>query len=193
MKNKTAKILLSIGVAVIAIVIGLLALSPYKRNGNTGSRSLQTTIAIDVPADSVFQYLGNSANASAWSSFVDHIIPLNPEIIPDGKKGSFRRCFARADRKGMAWDEEIIYVEPNKKRILTIFNLQNFAIGAEGLVTEQRYEPMGNNRVQLTFALSFGDEPPGFIRYVKMKLAAYRIAAIFEKNLANIKRICEEK
>lgn len=193
MRDKTAKILLGIGVAVIAIVVGLLALSPYKHHDSIGPRSLETAITIDVPADSVFRYLGNSANASDWSSFVDHIIPLNPEVVPDGKKGSFRRCFARADRKGMAWDEEIIYVQPNRKRILTIFNLKNFAISAEGLVTEQRYEPMGDDRVQLTFTLSFGDEPPGPIRYVKMKLAAYRIAAIFEKNLANIKRICEKK
>lgn len=179
---------------IIGVILGLaIYFSPYKKHKNEKGKSIQISVNIKAPVDSVFAYLGNSANAADWSSFVDHITVLNPEQTTDGTVGSFRRCFQNADEKGMTWDEEIVSVKKSKIRKLTIFNLQHFPIKAEHLATEQRYKKLSKNKTQLTFALYFDQKSTPTLDWIKMHLASYKIAQIFEKNLANIKRICEEK
>ena len=89
---------------------------------------LKSSITINVTADSVFQYLGNSKNAIEWSSFVDHISPLNGKDFTDGAVGSLRRCFVQEDELGMRWDEEILEIEQSKRRKLSVYNLKEFSV-----------------------------------------------------------------
>lgn len=176
----------------LVVVIGIAVFfSPYEKHGNESYRSLQTSVEIACPVDSVFAYLGNSSNAANWSAYVDHITPLNNETHPDGTKGSERRCYKDANEEGMTWDERVETVIENENRTLSIYNMQDFSIYAKGsLITEQRYESLGANRTRLTFTLYF-KEKSGAMDFLKMSLAAYKITSIFEQNLGNVKRICE--
>jgi hypothetical protein len=179
---------------ILGLILGIaIYFSPYKKQKSEAKNTVAIVTQIKAPIDSVFAYLGNSSNADDWSSFVDHISVLNPAEVPDGSVGSFRRCFEKADESGMTWDEEIVSVVPSKNRKLTIFNMQHFSIQAEGLATEQRYKKLSNNKTELTFVLYFDQNPVDFLDQIKMHLASYKIASIFEQNLANIKKICEEK
>lgn len=181
-------------VVLSVLIIGLLLLlvfSPYKYNRDNKYRSVDYSIEINVPVDSVFTYLGNSDNATDWSSYVDHITPLNASTIPDGAVGSKRRCFKETNEKGIIWDEEIIEVVPNKKRRLTIYNLKGFSLKANGLETEQIYESLGSNKMRLTFSVFFGNNNPTIIESLKMNYASYTMHSIFEANLMNVKKIME--
>lgn len=189
MKRLFKILLWLVGIALICL-IGTVIFSPYEKHGDNGYKSVEFTIQIDVPVDSVFNYLGNSDNAQNWSSFVDHITALNPDTHEDGTVGAIRRCFKEKDETGIIWDEEIIIVEPNQRRKLTVYDLQGFSMTAENLVTEQLYHPIGDHSMELTFSVFFKDEP-GIIDAIKMNIASYEIHSIFKANLENVKRICE--
>jgi uncharacterized protein YndB with AHSA1/START domain len=168
----------------------VLLLSPYKRFSNETRPDIRQSVIIDAPADSVYAYLGNSANAARWSVFVHHISPLNPDSVPDGSAGSLRRCFQRADETGLRWDEEILIAEPAKRRRLSIFNLIGFPANAKGLMTEQWYETTPDGRTRLTFTVFFLEKPSAWDT-LKIRLFAWRIAAIFKSNMENIKKEIE--
>ena len=176
----------------ICFLIVCLMFSPYRYSSNFKKRILIETIKINAPAKQVYQYLGNSNNASEWSSFVSHIIPLNGEKFKDGTIGSIRRCFKNKNEKGETWDEEIIINELNQRRRLTVYNLKNFPISCSGLLTEQLYKTISKNQCQLSFSL-FLNEEAGIIEHLKMYYASYQINEIFRKNLENIKRLNESK
>jgi uncharacterized protein YndB with AHSA1/START domain len=165
--------------------------SPYGTHFRFSYPVIVSTVRIEAPAESVFAYLGNSDNAAEWSVFVDHISPIN--AVKDGQVGSVRRCFTQADEKGATWDELITEVVLNKKRQLTIFNLVNFPMTGNNLATEQIYQTTGAKSCTLTFTVFFKDAKPTVFEYFKIKIAAYKIASIFEKNLNNIKQIVEKK
>jgi len=167
--------------------------SKYKYYRNNSYKSVDYSIEINVPVDSVYKYLGDSYNAREWSSFVDHITPLNSEEFEDGSVGAKRRCFKNADEKGIVWDEEIVEVIPNKMRRLTIYDMKGFSVQANGLQTEQIYESLGKERMRLTFSVFFRDYDPSFIDLLKMNYASYKMHSIFEANLKNVKRIMESK
>lgn len=171
----------------------MIIFSPYKTHGTNQYSSVDVTVVIDVPTDSVYNYLGNSDNAIDWSSFVDHISVLNPEVTRDGTVGSIRRCFKNKNEKGIIWDEEVLEDIPNLKRRLSIYNLQGFPLQAEGLQTEQIYKSLGENKMELTFSVFFRDHEPSLMELLKMNYAAYVIRNIFEANLENIKELTENQ
>jgi uncharacterized protein YndB with AHSA1/START domain len=177
---------------LIAALLAALVLSPYRQHAENQAPSVLNTVVIDAPIDSVYAYLSNSANASRWSVFVDHIVPLNADSVPDGAVGSFRRCFQNADKQGLRWDEEIIIVEPLKQRRLSIFNMVDFPMQAEHLATDQFYEATSNTQTRLTFTVFFL-QAPSFWTTLKMKLGAWRIDDIFIQNMNNIKQDIEQK
>lgn len=188
---KFKRIVLYVLSAIVVIFVGLLIFSPFSKQNGSSKPILLCSIEVNVSADSLFNYLGNSSNASKWSSFVDHISTINADEHIDGTVGSVRRCYVQADEEGMRWDEEILEIIPNKKRLLSIFNFEEFAITSPGLVTEQIYESITDQKTKVSFSLYFKSDAPGFFNIVKMKLSGYRIKSIFDKNLQNIKRICE--
>ncbi len=169
-------------------IAGLLFLtvffSPFKKQGQS-YRMIKTSTIINASPCEVFNYLGNSDNAKRWSSFVSHIKPLRGK---DGTIGSFRRCFKDAAEKNEQWDEEIVTVDQCKKRRLTIFNLQNFPVTANGLVTEQIYEWTEEGKCKLSFTLFFDKEHNTYWQQFKMAVFGHYIKNIFDKNLENINR-----
>ncbi|MFN0034882.1 MAG: hypothetical protein ACKVUS_07445 [Saprospiraceae bacterium] len=121
-----------------------------------------------------------------------HITTLNADAVPDGEVGSLRRCFQNADEQGLRWDEEIILNEPAQRRRLTIFNLIGFPMQAEGLATDQIYEPISGGKTRLTFAVFF-QSPPSFWTTFKTFLGAWKIEDIFRQNMDNIKANIEKQ
>ncbi|WP_164891197.1 SRPBCC family protein [Botryobacter ruber] len=176
---------------LVAALAGMIYFSPFGKAAGYPYKVITNTVEIDASVDSVYRFLGNSANATRWSVFVNHITPLNNDSFPDGIAGSRRRCFCQQDEQGMQWDELITEVVPNQKRQLTIYNLQNFPMTAANLATEQLYEPISNSKCRLTFTVFFKDAEPTLYEQVKTYFAAYEIQSIFEQNMANIKRINE--
>jgi len=165
--------------------------SPYGTHQGFSYKLMKESVVVDVSVDSAFRFLGNSENAKRWSVYVDHITTLNSNDAPDGTPGSIRRCFCNKNEKGQMWDERITLVEPNKRRQLTISNLVDFSIQANGLASEQRYRKISRNRCEITFTIFFANHDPGFWDEFKMYLGAYKARSIFEQNLGNIKRILE--
>lgn len=177
---------------LIAGVSGSLLLSPYKLHSDD-FKTVEYAMDIESPIDSVFKYMSNSSFASDWSSFVDHITPLNPDDFRDGEKGSVRRVFVTENEQGAQWDEKIIEVVPNKKRTLTIYNIQGLPLKADGLLTDQRYEKINASKTRLSLVLYFDEQHRGILQGIKMHLAAYRVHSIFKKNLVNIKQEIEAR
>jgi uncharacterized membrane protein len=177
-------------VVLLAFVAIILLFSKYKKHENLPYKAIAVSVEIQkTPAD-VFAYLGNSDNAKDWSSYVNHIQVLNGDEFEDGSPGSTRRCYKNEDQSGIVWDEDIIEVEENSRRQLSLYNAKGFPIFAEGLYTEQIYTPVGDSATILTFTLFYKSEPV-LIELFKMHLVSYRVHSIFEKNLEKIKQIVE--
>ncbi len=170
----------------------MILFSPYSYVKEYDRKQIMVTVNIAASPETVFDYLGNSDNAQYWSSFVDHIIPLNPEEKRDGEVHSLRRCFKNEDETGERWDEEILEVKKNTYRKLSCFNLQNFSMSAENIRTEQRYEDK-NGQTKLSFTLFYEDDKASMIDELKMYYAAYIVRPIFKQNLQNIKQIIESQ
>lgn len=196
MAKKSSKYLKSFYCCLTAAVVVLsfiVIFSPYRTKGGFRYKLISHTITIEAPVDSVFKFLGNSGNASRWSVYVDHIVPLNGNQFKDGVSGSRRRCYCNPDKSGTRWDELITEVAPNLKRQLLIYNMQDFPMTATGLATEQLYQSLPNKQTLLTFTVFFKDGDPSLLDAFKTYLAAYKIKDIFTKNMANIKRIVEKE
>lgn len=191
MKKRWKKIGLSLFILIVVGLICLIVFSPFGNKEGFKYKILIHTVDINAPVDSVFNFLGNSGNASRWSSYVDHIVPLNGDEISDGKVGSIRRCYKEASERGQTWDERIILVEKNKRRQLIIYNMQEFDMKADGLATEQLYEVISPLKTRLSFTLFYKDEDPSIMDLLKTYFAAFSVKKIFEKNLSNVKRIIE--
>ena len=190
MLRKTLKYSLLLLLLALA---GAVVFSPYKKHEGIEFSAIREEIVINAPVDTVFAYIGNSGNAASWSVFVDHITPINSDKFPDGKVGCVRRCYTQADEKGATWDEEILIVEKNKRRRLSIFNLQDFTFTADHLLTEQQYTVLDKEQTKLVFTLFFDQGKKSLWDEFKLKLAAWKAAGIFRQNLANIKRDIEER
>ena len=65
----------------LAVVIGF---SPYGFQKGFSYKLIKHSIDINAPVEKVFAFLGNSHNASRWSSFVNHITVLNRDSFTDG-------------------------------------------------------------------------------------------------------------
>ncbi|HSM37116.1 MAG TPA: SRPBCC family protein [Longimicrobiales bacterium] len=178
--------------ALLLAVLGFLALliwSPYREHDGFPYPLVKETVDVDAPCERVHAYLGNSANASDWSVFVDHITPLNEDSVPDGEAGSIRRSFRNADESGMTWDEHFEVVEPLRRR-LSVYNLKGAPRAEADLLTEQIYEPLGEDGCRLSFTLFFRTEP-GLRDAVLMRLTSHWIARIFRRNIDNVGRLVE--
>lgn len=198
MENQSKmKVLKRIGIIAILLIpivfAGMIIFSPYGKVDGFNYKIIKNTVHINAPVDSVFLFLGNSAKASEWSVFVDHINTLNSDSFPDGSTGSRRRCFINSNENGMQWDELITEVISNKKRQLTIYNLKDFKMTVEDLATEQLYEATSDDGCQLTFTVFFLNNQPTILETLKTYFAAYQIKSIFEDNMNNIKHILEKE
>jgi hypothetical protein len=178
-------------VLALALAIGF---SPFSKNYDNGEWEMEVSIAIDANTDSVYTYLSNSANASVWSSYIHHITPLNSDSILDGETGSVRRCFKNENEEGIVWDEKILQIQksPTFYRELSVYNLHNFALQTDNLVTRQIYKELNKNETQLTFGLYKTVDYINIIDVLKMKLSGHYISYLFNKNLANIKSEIEK-
>lgn len=191
MKTSIKKIGLSV-VGVLGLgIISVIVLSPFGNKKDFNYKLVIHSVEINAPVDSVYHFLGKSSNAAKWSVFVHHIDPLNSDQVPDGKVGCRRRCFKNANEQGLQWDEEITVSDPNRRRQLTIFNMKDFSIRADGLATEQLYEPIAGNKTRLSFTLFYLNEKPTLPALLKTYVSAFKVKRIYRKNMANIKRIIE--
>lgn len=172
---------------LVLFFIGAVALSPFKYNKQNKRYELVNQVNVEVPVHEAFEYLGNSANARVWSVFVKEVIPLNQEKIEDGKPGSMRRCICMDKSPCDYWDEEILEVLKDKKRVLSIYNLNGFPVTMEGLVTEQIYSSTGASSCTVGLTLYKSSENLSWWQRVKLKLAGYYVARVFRGNLENIK------
>jgi len=190
MKNiKMKRLGFSTAFIILLIFAALIYWSPYGIKSKLKKRGVVSSIIIDAPIEEVYQYLGNSKNASQWSVFVDSIIPLNHKHYRDGSLGSLRRCFA--DNECKKWDEKIVALEEYKLRELSVFNLSGFFMGADNLRTQQLYEELNNKQSKLSLTLFYQEEWDDLLDEIKLYVAAYEISKIFELNLKNIKRLNE--
>lgn len=182
------KSFLAIFLFLLLLLAAVIAFSPYGSKKGFAHKLIIHSTYINAPVGKVLNFLGNSGNASRWSSFVNHITVLNPESFTDGAVGSRRRCFRNGNEQGMQWDELITEAAINKKRQLSIYNLRDFSITAQHLAAEQLYETISEKKCRLTFTVFFKDVKQTIWETIKMYLAAYRINPVFEKNLSNIKQ-----
>lgn len=186
---------LKIALAAVAVVLvalaGLLAGSPFRHHPGDSAPRVIESVDIAASCRQVFTYLGDSSHAHGWSVFVDHITPLNPEVTPDGTKGSIRRSFRRADETGMRWDELFLDVEPDRRRLLRIYNMvDGSAPKANHLLSEQLYHPLANDGCRLAFTVSL-ETPPSLSDQLSLRLAAWPVARVFRRNIGNVKRLVE--
>jgi uncharacterized protein YndB with AHSA1/START domain len=182
-------------IALFLIGVGIsyvLLFSRYTNKTERGYKTVEYSVEIDTAVQVVFDYLGNSANAVNWSSYVDHITPLNANEFRDGALGSTRRCYKNENEEGILWDEEVLEIEPNQKRVLSIYNMQGFWSPIEGLKTEQLYELISDNKMRLTFTLFFANHNSGLWEGFKMHLASFTVYNRFRDNLENVKKIVEQ-
>lgn len=192
-KRKSSRIFVYILLLLIVIAAAAIIFSPYGRHDGFDYKLMKHTVDINAPANTVYNYLGNSANAKDWSVFVDHITTLNADSVPDGAIGSRRRCFVNADETGTRWDETIVENIPGVKRQITIYDMVDFPMTAENLATEQLYEPLDSNRTRLTFTVFYRNAEPSLWETFKTHLASYKIISVFKGNMDNIKRIVESQ
>lgn len=184
MIKKTVYILLFV-IFLIAMVIQFF--SPTSINSQ-GEFKVYKTININKPITTVYEYMGNSENAKIWSVYVDHIDLLSGE---DGKVGCKRRCFKDSSEKGIQWDEEILEIIPNKKRVLSIYNGKHFPVYSEHLITEQLYTGDDNN-CELSLILTLKGNQ-SFWENFKFKFASFVVKNVFKNNLNNIKKDLEKR
>lgn len=148
---------------------------------------VRVSIIIDAPKSQIFQYLGNSNNSQEWSSYIDTIYPLNPTLFEDGQVGSIRRCFVNTKQ----WDEKILEVIPNEKRLLSCYNFKNFKLHPPLLRTEQLYESVGGKTL-LTFTILTEVRRFTFFEKIKLYFGISQSKKIFKKNLKNIQKLNEK-
>ncbi|WP_235297602.1 SRPBCC family protein [Portibacter marinus] len=170
-----------LGVLVLFLLLCLMAwiFSPYKDK-------VVSHVGIDMPCEAAFDYLGNSDNASDWSSFVPYIETINEDKVADGMVGSKRKCYTEWEKEGFQWEEEVLERIEDKYRKLSCYNYKNLWLRAPDLVTEQIYSQTDYG-CKVSFTLDFMYKP-SFWDLAKMKYSAFRIKSIFDKNLKNIKK-----
>jgi ribosomal protein L20A (L18A) len=192
-KFKKRNIIIGLLAGIILIAAGIIYFSPYQSHTGFSYKLIKHTVEIDAPVETVYQFLGNSANASRWSVFVHHIKTLNANEVSDGSVGSIRRCYCNANEQGRMWDELITENIPNKKRQLEIYNLKDFPMTANSLATEQIYEQTSDGKCRLTFTVFFKNVRPALADLIKMHIGSYRIKSIFKKNMYNIQQMVENR
>lgn len=188
--RKIFKYLLFFILLVVMALSVMVWFSPYGYKESFSGRVVEEKILIDASVEDCYNYLGNSENAVDWSVYVDHITPLNSNTHKDGEIGSIRRCFKNKDESGIYWDEEILINEKNKRRRLNIYNMQNFSISGNNLLTEQLYVEK-NGMCEITVNLFFDKGKSSWLDELKLYFAGYTVSEIFKGNLERIKMLNE--
>lgn len=159
------------------------------------SKELMTSIVIAAPIEEVWKYVSDSANAKNWSVYFSHIRPL-PAGVPDGEPGSLRRCFRNPDEKGRMWDEMVVEVVPQKRRLIHSYEFRGYwpeaQIRGAGTLVVQGYEAIDSTRTRLSFQTAL---IPGLtaVQRTELKLAMPDVRKIFRRNLENIREAIEKK
>jgi uncharacterized protein YndB with AHSA1/START domain len=183
--------------AVLALAVGLIMNSPYKLQPGSDRRMLSISTDIAAAADSVYRFLGDTANAERWSVFIDEIAPLNADSVQPWAAGSRLRCFVRNDGKERRWDETVREAVPGRKRLLVLYGFEGFSAAPDSLTLEQIFAPMEDAEgrevaaSRLTFNLYF-TRGPGWRETLQMFFAAYSVKGIFSRDLAHVKRLLEK-
>lgn len=157
---------------------------------------LSQSVDIAAAADSVFRFLGDTANSARWSVFADEIRPLNADSVAPGTAGSRFRRFVRKQGKERRWDETVVEAVAGRKRILILYGFAGFSAAPDSLTLEQISTPLEDAdgrevaACRLTFNLYF-TRRPGWKEALQMFFAAYSIKGIFSRDLAHVKRILE--
>ena len=102
--------------------------------------------------------------------------------------GSIRRCIVNKKQ----WDEKILEVIPNEKRLLYCYNFKNFILNPPLLYTEQLYESVGDKTL-LTFTILTETHKFSFFEKIKLYFGVFQSKRIFKKNLKNIKKLNNTK
>jgi uncharacterized protein YndB with AHSA1/START domain len=151
----------------------------------------QHSVEIDAPVEAVWAYVGDSTLATEWSVYFHHITPLGGG---DGRVGALRRCFRRADEKGVRWDETVEEIVPLRLRRLKTFNVRGRRAPGSNVGefdVWQIYEPLGPNRTRLTFATAPVAGSKRVTRFY-FRAARGRTTRIFRENLENIAHAIEQ-
>jgi hypothetical protein len=157
---------------------------------------LSRSVDIAAAADSVFLFLGDTANARRWSVYVDEVRPLNADSVPPFAAGSRFRRHVRKEGKERRWDETVLEAVPGRKRSLVLYGFEGFSAAPDSLTLEQVLTPLEDadgrevGACRLTFNLYF-TRGPGWKETLQMFFAAYAIKGIFSRDLENVKRILE--
>lgn len=182
--------------AVLLLAAGLIVKSPYQRRPGARQRMLSQSADIAAAADSVFLFLGDTANVKRRPGFVDHVQPLNADSVALWAAGSRMRCFVRKNGKERRWDQTVMEAIPGRRRDLVLYGFEGFSAAPDSLTLEQIFTPLVDadgrevGASRLTFNLLFTSEP-GWKETLQMFFAAYSIKGIFSRDLENVKRILE--
>ena len=183
---------------MLALAAGLIVKSPYQRQPGAAFRMLSHGVDIAAAADSVFLFLGDTAQAGRWSVFVDEFRPLNADSVAPWGAGSRFRCFVRKEGKERSWDETVLEAIPGRKRSLVLYGFAGFSAAPDSLSLEQVITPLLDaegrevGASHLAFRLYFTGAP-GWKETLQMFFAAYSIRAIFSRDLENVKRLLEKR
>lgn len=181
-------ILLS-GVAQAKIALPTLAALQAESHSVDWKESISETVLIDAPLQDVWSYVSDSTRANEWSVFFDHISPL-PGKFPDGKIGSFRRCFRMADETGARWDELTIDVQPQVSRNIVTFNLIGFGferlLRGNYMFVRQLYRTTEEGYTELTFQ-TIASPQNNIASKIAFAISRKETTRIFRENLENIK------
>jgi hypothetical protein len=153
-------------------------------------------VDIEAPLDAVWTYAGDSGRATEWSVYFDHIAPLPESPVPDGAVGALRRCYRRADQRGVTWDEEVTAVELHRFRAIRTYALRGFhplvqpAAGRTEYRVAQHYEALRPERTRLTFSTALAQPDVAPARWLFARTAS-DVVRIFRLNLENLQAAVE--
>jgi hypothetical protein len=190
------------------------ATPPASADGLDTARLLDdgAEITIRAPLQAVWDYAGDSAQATAWSVYFHHITaqPNDAEgrpYPPDGAVDSVRVCYRRADETGVRWDEQVTALEPEgraRHRRIRTYNLRGLG-GLPGWIApytayrvEQHYHRApparradGERRTVLAFRTRLARPGWAAARLLFRLFFLPEVKRIFALNLENMKAAIE--
>lgn len=147
------------------IILLLIGFNLFALEYTRPSEYAEYTVEINSPIDEVWAYNSKNEHARDWSTYFYKIVscpisdcPWNANL-KQSDIGFTRRCFRRADEKGIFWDETTTKVEKNEDQFykqIRAYNFNefmsifNYNENGEFLV-EQIYKKLGENKTSLTF------------------------------------------
>lgn len=174
-----------------------------ERANHPGPLRFAHSVVIQAPLDAVWEYVSDSTSATDWSVYFHHIAPLPESPEPDGRVGSLRRCFRRADGTGVRWDEEVTIVEtPDAdgaaRREIRTYALRGFRRHLAPLAArteyrvEQRFTALSESTTRLTFSTDL--HRPN-LRLARALFGPFgrETVRVFRLNLQNIAAAVEAK